>query len=51
MQWEKEKEKEKEKENETGKGKEKGKEQVAFVKGLSFFSWLHDQLWKSLLQL
>jgi len=24
---------------------------IAFVKGLSFFSWLQDQLWKSLLQL
>ena len=24
---------------------------IAFVKGFSFFSWLQDQLWKSLLQL
>ena len=24
---------------------------IAFVKGVSFFSWLQDQLWKSLLQL
>ena len=23
---------------------------IAFVKGFSFFSWLQDQLWKSLLQ-
>ena len=23
---------------------------IAFVKGLSFFSWIQDQLWKSLLQ-
>ena len=24
---------------------------IAFVKGLSFFSWIQDQLWKKLLQL
>jgi hypothetical protein len=24
---------------------------IAFVKGVSFFSWFQDQLWKSLLQL
>ena len=50
---EKEKEKEEEEEEEEEKGKEKGKdkEQVAFVKGFSFLSWLQDQFWKSLLQL
>ena len=30
---------------------EKEKKKVAFGKGLPFFSWLQDQLWKSLLQL
>ena len=48
---EKEEEEEKEEREEEEKEKGKKKEQAAFVKGFSFFSWLQDQLWKSLLQL
>ena len=49
----KDKEKGREKEKDKGKGKDKETEnkKVAFVKGLPFFSWLQDQLWKSSLQM
>ena len=52
-----EEEKEKEEEQrERGRERERKREReiekkVAFVNGFSFFAWLQDQLWKSLLQL
>ena len=41
----------KKREREKKREEAKKKEKVAFVEGVTFFSWLQDQLWKSLLQL